>query len=59
MTMFHVYFVQDNKGRYISIISIQGKNRTVLIVPGISFYAGWWTWPPKLESSFMTKLIRQ
>ncbi|WMV13352.1 hypothetical protein MTR67_006737 [Solanum verrucosum] len=39
----------NNKGRYISIISIQGKSRTVLIVPEISFNAGWWDLATKIE----------
>jgi len=39
----------NNKGRYISIISIQGKSRAVLIVPEISFNAGWWDLATKIE----------
>ncbi|KAG5624666.1 hypothetical protein H5410_009884 [Solanum commersonii] len=39
----------NKKGRYISIISIQGKSRTVLIVPEISFNAGWWDLATKIE----------
>lgn len=39
----------NNKGRYISIISVHSKKRAVSIVPEISFNAGWLDFATKIE----------
>lgn len=47
-----------NKGRYISIINIQGKNRAVIIIPKITFNAGWWDLATKIEKFINDKAFK-
>ncbi|WMV27311.1 hypothetical protein MTR67_020696 [Solanum verrucosum] len=48
----------NNKGRYISIINIQGKNRAVIIIPEITFNAGWWDLATKIEKFINGKAFK-
>ncbi|WMV41821.1 hypothetical protein MTR67_035206 [Solanum verrucosum] len=48
----------NNRGRYISIISVQGKNRAVLIIPETAFNVGWWDLANKLEKFIYYKNTR-
>jgi len=48
----------NNRGRYISIISVQGKNRAVLIIPETAFNVGLWDLANKIEKFIYYKNTR-
>ncbi|WMV25196.1 hypothetical protein MTR67_018581 [Solanum verrucosum] len=48
----------NNRGRYTSIISVQGKNRAVLIIPETAFNVGWWDLANKIEKFIYYKNTR-
>ncbi|WMV22582.1 hypothetical protein MTR67_015967 [Solanum verrucosum] len=45
-------------GRYISIISVQGRNRAVLVVPETTFNVGWWDVANKIERFIYDKATK-